>query len=71
MTPSCMGGFCQVRDRCERHNTDNRTHVAERLCKPGEEGQYRLISLRAVGDWERTAVSSLLRAPSPFDGVFP
>lgn len=68
--PACMGGFCKVRDRCERHNTDKRDVIAERLCSVGDEGSYRLISIRKVGDWERTIAPSLLRAPSPFDGVF-
>lgn len=70
MIPACMGGFCHVRNRCERHTTDKREHVAERLCARGEEGAYRLISFRPIGDWERTVAPSMLRAPSPFDGVF-
>ena len=35
MTPACLGGWCAVRDRCERHITDDREIVAERLCERG------------------------------------
>jgi hypothetical protein len=65
--PACLGGWCRVRDRCERHITDHREHVVERLCDRGDEGQYRLISIRSVGDWERPMLPSLLRPAEPFD----
>ena len=36
MTPACMGGWCPVRDRCERHITEDRREVSERLCPKDE-----------------------------------
>ena len=69
MIPACLGGWCSFRDRCERHTTDDREHVAERLCAKGEEGAYRLISFRSVGEWERTTNAGLLRSAQPFDGI--
>ena len=69
MTPACMGGWCTVRDRCERHVTDDREIVAERLCERGEEGNYRLISIKHVGAWERDPLPTLFRAAEPFDGI--
>ena len=36
-TPACMGGWCSARNRCSLHLQDDRTDVAERLCKRGEE----------------------------------
>lgn len=69
MTPACMGGWCAVRARCERHTTDDREVVAERLCERGEEGNYRLISIKHVGAWEREAQPTMFRAAEPFDGI--
>lgn len=35
--PSCMGGNCSHRDHCQRHITEHRKHVVERLCMRGQE----------------------------------
>lgn len=35
--PSCMGGNCSHRDHCQRHLTEHREHVVERLCMRGQE----------------------------------
>ena len=35
--PACMGGLCIKRDRCQRHLTDDRRHVVERMCERGNE----------------------------------
>jgi hypothetical protein len=35
--PACMGGFCNVREQCQQHLTDNRRFVVERLCQRGQE----------------------------------
>ena len=37
MIPACMGGWCGLRNRCERHLTADREVVAERLCDRGDE----------------------------------
>lgn len=34
--PACMGGYCNLRDTCNRyHQMAHRTSPAERLCTPG------------------------------------
>ena len=33
----CMGGWCQVRDKCAHHVEAPRTTVSERLCEKGNE----------------------------------
>jgi hypothetical protein len=35
--PSCLGGWCKVRDRCGDHLRDDREEVCERICAPGKE----------------------------------
>lgn len=59
MTPACMGGWCSFRDRCERHTTDDRAVVAERLCERGEE---RVEFLGVIP-------AALTRAPARLPGV--
>lgn len=43
MTPErpCMGGFCKLRDNCERYTQSYRFEPKERICKPGESNAYR------------------------------
>ena len=35
--PACMGGLCRHRDHCQRHLTEHRDFVVERLCQRGHE----------------------------------
>lgn len=45
--PACMGGWCAVRDRCQRHLQTDRGIVAERLCPKGGEWPASALAPRA------------------------
>ncbi len=40
----CMGGFCSLRENCERYSQPYRYEPIERICKPGQQNQYVPVS---------------------------
>ena len=46
MSRACAGGWCPIRDRCQRHQQENRWSPIERACQPKQSDQYE--PLRAV-----------------------
>ena len=55
---ACMGGWCGLRDECERHTTDDRARAVERLCEPGMDGILEDAPIRfhrPPGAWEDSA----------------
>lgn len=46
--PACMGGMCSHRDHCQRHVTDHREFVVERLCTRGRETPEPVFVTRFV-----------------------
>lgn len=59
--PACMGGWCQQRDKCERHQQDDRRRVSERLCPPGAERPVEFANpkpalVREVEQWRGVLV---------------
>lgn len=75
---ACMGGRCELREDCGRYTQAlGRANPCERICDRGTDGfkdgrPIELVEIRikrAVGTWERRAVSGLLRPATPFDGL--
>jgi len=66
VTPSCMGGWCGMRDHCAHYHSEYRGQPAERLCYSGEDGHSDVVAVhirRPAGTWEQ------VRAPVMFDAT--
>ena len=52
----CMGGFCQLRDKCRHHVAPmNRDNPAERLCEMGQERVMFFKPLQSESPVKETA----------------
>lgn len=71
MSAACMGGWaCPKREHCRLHVQQDRTHVAERLCEPGQFDAYEPIRVRRkAGTWERPQVAALLKPATWFGAL--
>ncbi len=66
--PACMGGWCHIRESCQRYGAQTGFDPIERLCEPGLDGVvdgYPVRIHRLVGSWERPLLPSMLR-PADF-----
>lgn len=54
--PACMGGWCLVRENCQRYSACTGADPVERLCQPGLDGVlkgYAVCLYRPAVTWER------------------
>jgi hypothetical protein len=60
---SCMGGWCNKRDKCALYLKDDRRFPSERLCESGEFDAFiPMFASRPAGSWERSATTALAPA---------
>jgi hypothetical protein len=67
MVTACMGGWCGIRDRCERYNAtpDPKRPPVERLCIPGTDGfayGTPVVIAQPQGPWAMTLGDRAARA---------
>jgi len=48
---SCMGGWCEVRDRCALHIGGNRSRPSERLCEIGTHDAFVPVRNALLSGW--------------------
>ena len=46
MVLACLGGWCQIRDRCQHYHAEFRGQPSERLCIPGQDGRSDLADVQ-------------------------
>ena len=69
----CMGGWCRIRESCERYTPGEAMDAVDRLCDAGEDGWLGgepIILRRTSGTLAlRQIIASMLRPADVFDGL--